>query len=339
MSGEAVVSAPGKTILFGEHAAVYGHAALVAALDHRMTVTARVSAAADAGVIRLEIPSLRLVRSVAFTHRIENVREPGDLAIIAVAVATANLESHPAGLHIRIDSSIPSGSGFGSSAALAVAVVAACRRACGVDVDVDADEIARLASSVEQHQHGRSSGVDIQAVLRGGVLVCRRLDDGSLEREDLPEAGARLDAFRLFHSGAPNETTGETVDAVRRVLDREPARARDAFAAIESATLEGRAAILSGDDDAFIPIVRRAEAALETLGVVPAGVHETIRAIEADGGAAKVSGAGGLTGARAGLVLVVHPDPAWHERFVPPTGWRAHRVRLGAQGLRSEIAA
>jgi mevalonate kinase len=337
MSGEAVVSAPGKTILFGEHAAVYGHAALVAALDHRMTVTARVSAAADAGAIRLEIPSLRLVRSVASTHRIEIVREPGDLAIIAVIVGTADLDAHAAGLHVRIDSNIPTGSGFGSSAALAVAVVAACRRACGVDIDVDA--VARLASSVEAHQHGRSSGVDIQAVLRGGVLVCRRLDDGSLEREDLPEAGARLDAFRLFHSGAPNETTGETVNAVRRVLDREPARAREAFAAIESTTLEGRAAILSGDDDALIPIVRRAEAALETLGVVPAGVHEAMRAIEAGGGAAKVSGAGGLTGAGAGLVLVVHPDPAWHERFVPPTGWRAHRVRLGAQGLRSEIAA
>ena len=46
-----------------------------------------------------------------------------------------------------------------------------------------------------------------------------------------------------------------------------------------------------------------------------------------------------ITGAGAGLVLVVHPDPAWHERFVAPAGWTAHRVRLGAEGLRTELAA
>jgi hypothetical protein len=60
-------------------------------------------------------------------------------------------------------------------------------------------------------------------------------------------------------------------------------------------------------------------------------VLEAIRAIEAEGGAAKISGAGGLTGAGAGLALVV-TRPAWHERFAVPAGWTAHRVRLGAQG-------
>ena len=65
MSGEAAVSAPGKTILFGEHAAVYGHPALVAALDHRMTVTARASASAENGTLRLEIPALRIARTVS----------------------------------------------------------------------------------------------------------------------------------------------------------------------------------------------------------------------------------------------------------------------------------
>ena len=336
MSGEATVSAPGKTILFGEHAAVYGHPALVTALDHRMTVTARTSASLERGTVRLEIPALRIERTVASTQALHAVREPGDLAILAVRIGTEDLGPHPIGLHLRIESTIPSGSGFGSSAALAVAVIAACRFACGDDIAPD--EIARLALSIERHQHGRASGVDVQAVLRGGMLWCRLSEDGALEREELP-ASARLDAFRLFHSGAPNETTGEMIDAVRRLQDRDPARIREAFATIEAAARDGRAALMGGDDPAFVPIVRRAEAALEALGVVPGGVLEAIRAIEAEGGAAKISGAGGRSGAGAGLVLVVHPDPTWHARFTPPAGWMAHNVRLGAEGLRTEVAA
>ncbi len=178
----------------------------------------------------------------------------------------------------------------------------------------------------------------MQAVLRGGALWCSRLEDGALLCKDLP-ASTRLDAFRLFHSGAPDETTGDMVDAVRGLQDRDPVLVREAFATIEAATCDGRAALVGGDHAALVAIVQRAEAALETLGVVPEEVRASIRAIEAEGGAAKISGAGGRSGAGAGLVLVVHPDPAWHARFTPPVGWMAHNVRLGAEGLRMEVAA
>jgi mevalonate kinase len=336
MSGEATVSAPGKTILFGEHAAVYGHPALVTALDHRMTVTARTSVVLDRGAVHLEIPALQIARTVASPRELRAVKEPGDLAILAAAIGTEDLGERALGLHLRIESAIPPGAGFGSSAALAVAVVAACRRAC--DDDVSQGDIARLALAIERHQHGRASGVDVQAVLRGGALWCRRLDDGSLSCTELP-AVARFDGFRLFHSGAPNETTGQMVDAVRDLKDRDPARVGEACATLEAAARDGRSAIVGGDTTSLVPIVRRAQAALELLGVVPEGVRESIRAIEADGGAAKISGAGGLTGAGAGLVIVVHPDPAWHARFTPPARWTAHDVRLAAAGLRMEVAA
>jgi mevalonate kinase len=337
MSGEAAVSTPGKTILFGEHAAVYGHAALVTALNHRMTVTARTPAALEDGALRLVIPALGIARTIERPPAVDRVNAAGDLAVLAVTIGAADPDRRRAGLEVRIDSTIPPGSGFGSSAALAVAVVAACRRA--MDDDIPLDEIGRLAASVERHQHGNASGVDVQAVLRGGVLWCRRRDDATLECESLPVVDARLDAFRLYHSGTPRETTGEMVAAVRRLLERDPARVRDAFATIDAAARDGRDALLRDDGAALIPIVRRAEASLEELGVVTGSVREAIRAIEAQGGAAKVSGAGAATGTGAGLILVVHPDPAWHERFAIPEGWTAHRVRLAAAGLRSEIAA
>ena len=178
----------------------------------------------------------------------------------------------------------------------------------------------------------------MQAVLRGGALWCRRSENGTLLCEDLPP-GTPLDAFRLFQSGAPHETTGEMVEAVRGLHGRDPVRVREAFATIEAATRDGRAALVGNDPKALVAIVRRAEAALETLDVVPEGVRASIRAIEAEGGAAKISGAGGRGGSGAGLVLVVHPDPAWHARFTPPAGWLAHNVRLGAEGLRMEVTA
>lgn len=357
MSREFAASVPGKTILLGEHAAVYGHPALVTALDHRMTVTLRRTSGSS---VHLAMPGIGyagspswdeiLARtagarerwSEAFEHgdgsTFRPVREPHQLALIALgeaALETAPEELH--GLDVRVDSRIPPRSGFGSSAALAVAVSSVTMRALGAEPSDAA--IERVALAVERSQHGRPSGVDVEAVLRGGVLWCRRAPSGELEHEALLPSGAALAAIRLFHSGAPRETTGEMVSAVRRLADREPARVRAAMEAIESATREGRAAIERGDAAAFVPIVRRAEEALESLEVVPGGVRSAIRAIEAQGGAAKISGAGGATGAGAGLVLVVHPDPDWHARFTTPGGWIADPVSLGAAGLREEVPA
>ncbi len=81
------------------------------------------------------------------------------------------------------------------------------------------------------------------------------------------------------------------------------------------------------------------EAALEEMGVVPAEVRALARRIEAEGGAAKISGAGSLAGPGAGSLLVYDPDP---ERIA---GWSFLRpfpfypVILGAPGLRLETDA
>jgi mevalonate kinase len=356
MSVSAAVSVPGKTILFGEHAAVYGHPALVAALDRRMTVTVT-ARASDRGVLRLDLPDIGVSRSLSCELAIEEAARAREnwrrsfesdgtipfhaagadgLPVVAVVESAreAWLRVHDVAVSVRSD--IPAGSGFGSSAALAVGLAAACRRAS--DAPASERELAEIAVRIERHQHGRPSGVDVEAVLKGGALWCRRTETG-LSIEPLRGPDVRLTAFRLFDSGSPAESTGEMVAGVRRLRDHRPARVEDALAALDAAAVGGRDAIERGDDAALLPIVRRAEAALERLGVVHAGVCAAIRAIEAGGGAAKISGAGGRRGEGSGLVLVVHPDPAWHAGFRPPEGWTAHDVALGAAGLREEVAA
>ena len=355
MSAGTVVSVPGKTILMGEHAAVYGHPALVAAIDRRLTVSVLSS---EVGGVRVEMPTIgwtgragwpelltlagerRSSWTEAFADghgRFVPVREPHLLALIAAgeAASLAGGASLP-GVAVTIASRIPSGAGCGSSAALGVAVVAALSAALGLPADDMA--IARATLAVERAQHGRPSGVDVEAVLHGGIHWFHRGEDGLLRREGIRLGSSGLSAFRLFHSGAPAETTGAMVQLVRERERDDPLAVRDALATIDAATRQLRVALAEEDGDSVVALVRRCETALESLGVVPPQVASAIRAIERDGGGAKVSGAGGRTGAGAGLVLVVHPDPGWHARFAPPRGWTQLPAALGAPGLLREAA-
>ncbi len=335
MTGEAIVSTPGKTILFGEHAAVYGRPALVASLDHRMTVEARVDPALPAGAVRLSVPAAGIDRTVVDASAVAGAVRPGDLAVLAVAEAAGG-RVRP-GLSVHVESAIPSGAGFGSSAALAVAVIAGCRSAWGDEIVLET--LTRDAILVERAQHGRSSGVDVVSVLRGGVLCCRRERDEQVTYDGVELVPGALESVRLYHTGPPRETTAEMVAAVARLRAAEPLRVEDAFDSMTAATSAARAALAMGDPGVMRVAVRIAESALEEIGVVPETVRGIIRRIESDGGAAKVSGAGGASGPGAGLVLVVHPDPDAADRLALAHGWTPHRVALGVPGLRLEVAA
>jgi len=330
MTLAAAASVPGKTILFGEHAAVYGHPALASALDRRMSVVCRAEARGR-GAIRLHAASYGLARryeagEIAAIAAREKALDPGDLAIAAAAIAAAGFAGD---LDLHVESAIPPGAGFGSSAALAVGIASACRRA--LDRPGDPEEIAAIAHRVERLQHGNPSGIDVRAVLHGGAIWCRRGANG-LVHEPAPLAPEALEAIRLFDTGAPAESTGEMVAAVRGLRDREPGRVDDALAMLDGAAEEGRDALARGDVRALIGAIRRAHAGLSALDVVHPDVRRVIARIESEGGAAKISGAGGRRGTGSGLVLVVHSG------FAAPPSWVAHDVALGAPGLREEVA-
>ena len=75
--------------------------------------------------------------------------------------------------------------------------------------------------------------------------------------------------------------------------------------------------------------------------MVPEPVRETVRRIERHGGAAKISGAGALTGHGAGALLVYHPDdqPAGWDLLGDPGDFGELEpldLSLGAEGVRRE---
>ena len=355
---KVAVSAPGKLILMGEHAVVYGRPALIAAIDRRLTV--RIAPRQD-DAIHLDLPGLAHAAETSWPEVLGYARsarerwdaysrEPGperfreargeDPAhVVKVALGEAVGDLHPPGLDLRVDSQLPIGSGFGSSAATAVGVIAGCLAFLGLPLDPL--RIEGLALEVERRQHGLPSGVDSATVLFGGLLWARRLPAAGLETERLAPSSPLLRRLRVYDTGTPPESTGAVVAAVRGRRDQDPVRHERLLDRIEAATRAFRSQLAQPEEDAavVVELIREAQACLEEVGVVPEAVRSVVRRIEAEGGAAKVSGAGSLAGPGAGSLLVYHSDPeriaTWP--FLGPYSF--HPILLGAAGLRRETDA
>lgn len=101
MQGQA--SAPGKVIISGEHSVVYGHPALVMAINRRLVCTFACS------------ESEKLIVTV------DGAEVTGDETKL-VDYISSKFESVPAlRIEITVNSEIPSGAGLGSSAAFGAA--------------------------------------------------------------------------------------------------------------------------------------------------------------------------------------------------------------------------
>ena len=110
-------SAPGKVILFGEHAVVYGQPALAVPVT-QVQATVDVSGSSAAG-IHIDAPDIGL--------RAELNSLPEDHPIAALVhnlLFSLHVAPYPS-LNIRISSTIPVASGLGSGAAVSVAVLRA----------------------------------------------------------------------------------------------------------------------------------------------------------------------------------------------------------------------
>ena len=146
-------SAPGKIILFGEHAVVYGHPAVAVPVTQvNVTVTVTTLPNEAPGTVRIHAPDIHLQASLAELP----ARHPLKAAITHTAAAL-KVRTLPA-CTVCIQSTIPVAAGLGSGAAVTVAIARALSAFLGSPLD-DA-QISALAFEVEKIHHGTPSGID-----------------------------------------------------------------------------------------------------------------------------------------------------------------------------------
>ena len=133
------VFVPGKVIIVGEHAVVYGKMALVASISQGVGVQ---------------------VVERGGTKKTDIVKK-------AIEVAGGDDKTQ-----VKIDSNLPIGSGLGSSAAVAVAVIKTVRTY--LKKPINNDELFSLTMECEKIAHGNASGIDPACVVYGGLIAFRK---------------------------------------------------------------------------------------------------------------------------------------------------------------------
>jgi mevalonate kinase len=167
MKKRVEVSAPGKLMLFGEHAVVYGRPCIVTAVDQRMRVL--VEASGDKK-LRIEAPSVGLSDyslEVSELNRKQDLPKGARFVVMAVYNFFDKF-SVKSGLKIKTESELSSEFGFGSSSAVTVAVTKALAEL--FNIKLDNKELFELSYKTVLDVQGVGSGFDLAAAIWGGTL-------------------------------------------------------------------------------------------------------------------------------------------------------------------------
>jgi mevalonate kinase len=331
------VYAPGKLILSGEHSVVYGKPALAMAINRYASATvtkgllphisfhladlAHRSRLSFSGLhdLKDKIKS-KYQRFIRGEYSIRQVlHKPFELAQVALGIfAESSNISLPHGVNIHMQSDIPIGCGMGSSAATILCVMQAV--SSYLQIPISRDTLFRLALEAENFQHGQSSGLDLRVAMNGGCLY---FADGEAEARALPSM-----PMYLIHTGKPATTTGQCVESAAAYF--QSSSLCDEFSATTNAM---DVALRKQSVTDMQECVRQNQRLLTTIGVVPEKVQKFVVETEKLGAAAKICGAGTVSGDQAGALLVVSEDVSEINKLCDSYGYELTLITGETRGV------
>jgi mevalonate kinase len=301
-------SAPGKVILFGEHAVVFGEPAIATAIDKRLHVTGRPSS--------------------EFTFNGRPLSSEGK-PYIGTCVDLV-WKGEP--LAMETESELPSAAGMGSSAAVSVATLGCLTK---MQDEFSREFIARKGFEVELRVQERASPIDTTTACQGSAVFVSKQQEADflwlIERDEKKWFLHTRDIPKMkivVGDTGVKAPTGPLVDQVKDHVGRSD-RAKEIVGRIGEIAQEGLEAMKNEDFTKVGELMIENHRLLNALGVG----HELLdRYVEA---ALPLSYGAKLTGAGGGgsmIALTDRPDEVAHR--IQEQGGKAHIVETEKEGVR-----
>ena len=308
-------SAPGKVILLGEHAAVYGNPVLVSSVNLRTyaTVSMRKDSRftltnSSTGVERLDFSMSDLAR----------MKKDWATVLTAECIEkTFDKLGVQAGLDIELSSEIPVSSGLGSSASASSALSLAISKELGFKLKLQ--EVAELAWSIENIVHGKSSGADPFGVTFGGVI---RYREGGFEKVEM----IQCPQITVGNTGVKADT-GDSVRDVMMLKKKYPEFFEHYLEAMLHIVDYGQKYLEEGDMEHLGDVMNINHGLLSAIGVSSPELEKLVWA------ARKVSPGAKLCGSGRGGIMIALGDA---EKEIREAGGTVVKTELCDEGVRIE---
>ncbi|RJR15732.1 mevalonate kinase [Candidatus Microgenomates bacterium] len=303
---KVLVSAPGKLLLFSDHAVVYGKPCIVTAINQRLTVT--------------------ISENNEGTTHFETGNNGTRFVEAALIVGSKQLAVSRKGFTITTISEFSGKYGFGSSAAVTVATVKALSDFN--NKSLTNDEFFSLSFAAVRKIQPKASGFDVAASVFGGTLW--------YEKEKPPQALAvdwKDVALVVGYSGVKADTP-TMVEQVAGLQAQNPQKFAKLLTAMEKLVEQAKQALVVKDWQRVGILMNYNQEYLRDLGVSTEKLEALISAAKHAGAfGAKLSGAGG---GDSMIALVSNDKKEIVEKAITEAGGEVVSITPDEEGVRLE---
>ena len=280
---------PAKLIISGEHAVLYNGRALTCAINLWMHVEVRKTFR-----YRIVVEQDRKKTVIQLDDDFpENKMDNPLCEIYRQFVLFTECDIY--GIRVKINTEIPSRCGLGSSAALVVGMIKALDNL--FQTHLSQYKMILLAKNCEDIFHGKSSGIDVQTILRKGIV--------SFDNSNVRNYRQKFNRICVIDTGKPQFSTREVVGFVSKT-NKKDSRLWDNFCGITNG-IEDNLFTKTREVNCFIDSNERL---LEYIGIVSKKTAAFIKILKKYGMHAKVCGAGTIGErekfANNGVVAIFH---------------------------------
>lgn len=270
-------TAPGKIILFGEHAVVYQRPAIAVPVTG-VSATATVTRLPDGN------PLWIAARDVGIDCPMGDLPADHPLALAVTGTLEQTSLDHLPALRLDITSTIPTAAGLGSGAAVSAAIARALSAFSGVPL-TDA-QVSAVAYRVDQKHHGTPSGID-------NTVIAYAQPIWFVRGQGFEQLTVAEPFTVVIGDSGDSSPTGAVVGDLRQRRDADPDYYDPLFNQVGAIATQARAFIEQGPSSGLGPLMTQNHALLQTLDVSSPKLDRLVQAaLDAGALGAKMCGGG-----------------------------------------------